>query len=265
MLKTQKLICLMLFFVAFDSLAQNNSNIPLKTRNVFGIVQDSTQETILGASITLLAKTDTLRTITNTEGIFYFKNVKPWVFSIKVEALGFIPKIINGSYNDTKKDITLDPIVLSTKSETLETVIVNGTPTIIYKTDTIEYRAKDYIIRESATIDELLKKMEGVDVEKDGTVSINGQKVEKAKLNGKEIFGGEVKLTVSNLPAEIADKIQFIDDYGISASKTGIKDAEAKKVLNITTKTEKSIGNMSRIDCLDDCTSYYGTGCSGCS
>jgi hypothetical protein len=232
----------------FAQIKPANQDAPVLVRNVLGIVKDSTSESVIGAAVTLYSKTDTLRTATNQEGIFFFKNVKDNVFTIKVDALGFAPKIINGSYSDIKKEITLDPIVLSTNSQILKTVIVNGTPTIIYKTDTVEYRAKDYILRAGATIDELLKKMEGVDVEKDGTVSTNGQKVEAAKLNGREIFGGNVAPTIKNLPADIVDKIQFIDDYGEAAAITGVKDGAAKKVLNITTKTEKSVGNMLRFD-----------------
>jgi hypothetical protein len=223
--------------------SQNVSNTSSK-KNIYGIVQDSVGSGVLGAVVSLYSKNDTLKTITDNEGIFNFTNVKSSVFTIKVEALGFVPKVFNGKYNENQTEITLTPIILNTSFQILETVIVNGTPTIIYKTDTIEYRAKDYVVRAGDKIDELLKKMEGVNVEKDGTVVINGQKVEKSKLNGREIYGGSVATTVQNLPAEIVDKIQFIDDYGTLASRTGNKEGAAQKTLNITTKIEKSIGNI---------------------
>jgi hypothetical protein len=217
---------------------------PLAKRSIYGVVQDSTSESVIGAAVTLFSTKDTLKTRTDNEGIFSFTNVKSSVFTIKVEALGFVPKIFNAKYSDTQAEITLKPIVLSTSFQILETVIVNGTPTIIYKPDTIEYRAKDYVLRAGDKIDELLKKLEGVDVDKDGSVYINGKKVEKSKLNGRELNGGDVNTTVQNLPAEIVDKIQFIDDYGVLASRTGNKDGAAQKTLNITTKTEKSVGNI---------------------
>lgn len=223
--------------------SQNSINIGA-TRNIYGIVQDSVGSGVLGAVVSFYSKTDTLKTITDNDGIFNFTNVKSSVFTIKVEALGFVTKVFNGKYNENQTEITLTPIILNTSFQVLETVIVNGTPTIIYKADTIEYSAKDYVVRAGDKIDELLKKMEGVDVEKDGTVVINGQKVEKSKLNGREINGGSVATTVQNLPAEIVDKIQFIDDYGTLASRTGNKDGASQKTLNITTKIEKSIGNV---------------------
>lgn len=223
--------------------SQKVNNIT-SSRKIYGIIQDSVGSGVLGAVVSLYSTNDTIKTLTDNDGIFNFSNIRSSVFTLKVEALGFVPKVFNGKYNENQTEITLTPIILNTSFQILETVIVNGTPTIIYKTDTIEYRAKDYVIRAGDKIDELLKKMEGVNVEKDGTVVINGQKVEKSKLNGREIYGGSVATTVQNLPAEIVDKIQFIDDYGTLASRTGNKDGAAQKTLNITTKIEKSIGNI---------------------
>lgn len=238
-------VIIFIWFIILPSLlvAQNNKD-PLPKRNIYGIVQDSINESIIGASVTLYSIKDTLKTITDSEGIFSFSNVKSSVFTIKVEALGFVPKVFNAKYSDTQSEITLKPIILNDNYQILEAVIVNGTPTIIYKPDTIEYRAKDYVLRAGDKIEALLKKMEGVDVEKDGTVIINGQKVENSRLNGREINGGDVATTVQNLPAEIVDKIQFIDDYGVLANRTKNKSGIAQKTLNITTKTEKSIGNI---------------------
>jgi hypothetical protein len=240
-----KFLCILIWciFLPYLLLAQTNKE-PLLKRNIFGIVLDSINESVIGASVTLFSVKDTFKTRTDNEGIFSFNNVKSSVFTIKVEALGFVPKIFNAKYSDTQSEITLRPIILNTSYQVLETVIVNGTPTIIYKLDTIEYRASDYVLRAGDKIEELLKKMEGVDVDKDGTVIINGKKVEKSKLNGREINGGDVATTVQNLPAEIVDKIQFIDEYGVLANKTGHKDGSSQKTLNITTKTEKSVGNI---------------------
>lgn len=237
-------ICIAFSKFSFGQSVIKSLDKPLKTKSIYGIVQDSLNESIVNASLTLYSTKDTIKTITDSDGIFNFKNVKSSVFTIKVEALGFVTKVFNGKYNESQTEITLTPIILNTSFQILQTVIVNGTPTIIYKTDTIEYRAKDYVIRAGDKIDELLKKMEGVDVDKDGMVVINGQEVKKSKLNGREIYGSSVATTVKNLPAEIVDKIQFIDDYGTLASRTGNKDGASQKTLNITTKIEKSIGNV---------------------
>lgn len=239
--------------ISFESWAQTKPNNtakpqPIATRQVSGIVKDSTNQTIIGASVTLTSSVDTLRASTNEDGIFVFRNVKSWVFTLNVSSLGYVGKAIAGKYNDATARLTLNPIILKTDSRMLDAVTVNGTPSIVYKTDTIEYRASDYVVRAGATVDELLQKMEGMEVGNDGSVTVNGTAIVKARLNGKDIYGGDVATTIQNLPAEIVDKIQIVDDYGNTAARTGIKDGDPTKILNITTKTEKSVGNMARLN-----------------
>lgn len=236
--------------IALNVSAQNTpaKPKPIPTRQVSGIVKDSTNQTVIGAAVTLTSSADTLRTSTNEDGIFVFRDVKSWVFTVNVSSLGFIGKAISGKYNDATPRLTLDPIILKEDSRMLDAVVVNGTPAIVYKTDTVEYRASDYVVRAGATVDELLQKMEGMEVGNDGSLTVNGTAITRAKLNGKEIYGGDVATAVQNLPAEIVEKIQIVDDYGNTAARTGIKEGDPTKVLNITTKTEKSVGNMARLN-----------------
>lgn len=221
---------------------------PIPFRQVSGVVKDSTDQTIIGASVTLTSSADTIKTSTNEDGIFIFKNVKSWVFKIQVTSIGHVSKVVSGKYNDATPRLTLDPILLKNDEKLLNEVIVSGAPSIVYKTDTVEYRASDYVVRKGATVDELLQKMEGVEVGNDGSVSVNGTAVAKARLNGKDIYGGDVATAIQNLPAEIVDKIQVVDDYGNTAARTGIKEGDPTKVLNITTRQDKSVGNMARLN-----------------
>jgi hypothetical protein len=221
---------------------------PIPLRQVSGVVKDSLDQTVIGATVTLTSTADTLKTSTNEDGIFIFKNVKSWVFKVQVTSLGHVRKVISGKYNDATARITLDPIILKNDEKVLSEVIINGTPSIVYKTDTVEYRASDYVVRKGATVDELLQKMEGVQVGNDGSVTVNGTAIARARLNGKDIYGGDVATAVQNLPAEIVDKVQMVDDYGNTAARTGVKDGDPTKVLNITTRQDKSVGNLARLN-----------------
>ena len=221
---------------------------PIPLRQVSGVVKDSTDQTVIGASVTLTSSADTIKTMTNEDGLFFFKNVKSWVFKIQVTSIGYVSKVVSGKYNDASPRLTLDPIILKNDEKILNEVIVNGSPSIVYKTDTVEFRASDYVVRQGATVDELLQKMEGVEVGNDGSVTVNGTAVAKARLNGKDIYGGDVATAIQNLPAEIVEKIQMVDDYGNTAARTGIKDGDPTKVLNITTRQDKSVGNMARLN-----------------
>lgn len=218
---------------------------PLPTREISGIVKDTTDMGVIGATVTLTSDKDTLKTGTNNDGIFVFKNVKSATYTIVVQSIGFVKTApMRFKQNDMIPRITMDPIILKEESNTLNTVVINGTPSITYKTDTVEYKASDYVVRKNATVDELLKKMEGMEVGTDGSLVHNGETVTKAKLNGKEYLGGDIANAIKNLPAEIVDKIQIVDDYGDQAARTGIKDGDPAKILNITTRTDKSVGNM---------------------
>lgn len=220
---------------------------PLTTREVSGIVKDETGETVIGATITLTSKKDTLRTATNEDGIFVLKDVKLATFVVTIQGIGYETSTRRYLNNDAIKRIVLDPVVLKAKNNQLKEVTINGTPSIVYKTDTVEYRASDYKVRENATVDELLKKMEGMEVGSDGSLTHQGQQVMKAKLNGKDYAGGNLAQAIQNLPADIVEKIQVVDDYGDQAARTGIKDGDPQKVLNITTKADRSVGTTGRL------------------
>lgn len=111
-----------------------------------------------------------------------------------------------------------------------ETMVVQLKPgPVIYKMDTVEYRASAYKVVGNSPMNDLLKKMQGVSVGVDGSITAEGRMVSKVRINGKDVTGGD-----QNLPAGVIANVQMIDDYGDQASKTGIKGPGG--VLNITTK-----------------------------
>lgn len=219
---------------------------PVPFREISGVVRDTTDNTLIGATIVLRSRLDTLRTTSNNDGIFVFKNVKMATFTLTITEVGFVTSVRKYLQNDAVKRLVLEPIVLKAESRMMNEVKINGTPSITYKVDTVEYKASDYKVRENATIDELLKKMEGFEVGTDGSVTHQGQTITKAKLNGKTYAGGDVAQAIQNLPADIVEKIQVVDDYGDVAARTGVKEGDPQKVLNITTKADRSVGTTGR-------------------
>ena len=230
---------------------------PLAFREVSGIVKDTKGITVIGATVSLTSKKDTIQASTNEDGIFIFKNVKLATFVISVKSIGYVSLIRRYLNNDVVKRIILDPIELKSENNVLKEVVINGTPSITYKTDTVEYRASDYKVRENANLDELLKKMEGMEVGTDGTLTHQGQQVMKARVNGKDFAGGSVAQAIQNLPADIVEKVQIVDDYGDQAGRTGVKDGDPTKVLNITTKADRSVGNIVRLTASDGSDGRY--------
>ena len=247
-----RLLIIFLLLVTLTSWAQQRDGKaqpfpPLEFRQVSGVVLDSTGTPVPMANIKLTSAKDSLLVSTDKEGIFIFEKVRMPIFVISTSSVGFKTVVNKYLNNDQAKKIVLTPITLKDQPYLLKEVKVNGAPSIVYKTDTVEYRASDYKVPPYAAVDELLKKMEGIEVGSDGSLYHQGQQVTKAKLNGKVFSGGSVAQAIQNLPANIVDKIQIVDDYGDQAARTGIKDGDPKKVLNITTRADKSIGILATV------------------
>ncbi|TCC96445.1 beta-sandwich domain-containing protein [Pedobacter hiemivivus] len=250
----KKLAVILLLTLSFTEVfsqqpAKKETPPPLPSRQISGIVKDSTDLGVIGATVSLTSDKDTLKTSTNSDGIFVFKDVKSATYTLVVQSIGYEKSpVMRFKQNDIIPRIVMDPIMLKEQKNTLNEVVINGTPSITYKTDTVEYKASDYVVRKNATVDELLKKMEGMEVGTDGSLVHQGETVARAKLNGKEYLGGDIANAIKNLPAEIVDKIQIVDDYGDQAARTGVKDGDPQKILNITTRTDKSVGNMMNLN-----------------
>jgi hypothetical protein len=240
-------ILFFLFLNIFEEVHGQAVGVP-PYKQVNGSVIDSTKLGVIGATVVLTSLKDTLKASTDNQGNYIFQNVKPSVYTISVSSIGYAPsRPLRFKLEETIAIFKINPILLEEEHNLLNEVVINGTPSITYKTDTVEYKASDYTVRQNWTVDELLKKMEGMEVGTNGTLVHQGQPVAKVKVNGKEYVGGDIATAIKNLPAEIIDKIQIVDDYGDEASRTGIKNGDPEKVLNIVTRTDKSVGNMANL------------------
>jgi hypothetical protein len=213
---------------------------------VSGIVKDSLDNPVISAAVKLVSAKDTISALTNLDGVFVFTNVKSSEFVITITSLGY--QTIKRRYlNDAKATrIVLDPIILKNDSKVLNEVVVNGTPDVTVKEDTLEYRAGAYKLKENALAEDLLKKLPGIEVDRDGNVTAQGKAITKVRINGKDFFGGDVKTATQQLPADVIEKVQIIDDYGDQANITGVKDGDPDKILNFTIRKDKNKGYLAR-------------------
>lgn len=214
--------------------------------NINGKILDSAQNPIGNATITLkyifenekiiISKSDSL-------GRINIKKVEQSKFTLKIECIGFQTFVSDYFFPSTHPIINVDPIQLITSRNLLEEVtVIAKVPAIIFKEDTIEYKADSFIVKKDAVVEDLLKKLPGIKVRRDGTIEAQGKIVTKIKVNGKDFFEGDPKTATKNLPANIVDKIQVIDDYGEASGFTGFKNSQAEKIINIQLKKEKKQG-----------------------
>ncbi len=212
------------------------------------VVDSATKKSIDKAVVGLVIKdkpADTTYTFTNEKGEFNFDNVPATNFAVIITNSGYAPVAKFVPVKQVEKSINIGYIILATRAKLLDEVVVETAP-IIIKEDTIEYRADAFKTKEGAVVEDLLKKLPGLQVDKDGNIKAQGKEVTRIKVNGKDFFGGDVKTATKELPANIVDKIQVIDDYGDQAIVSGIKDGDPDKVINIQLKKDKNKGFFGR-------------------
>jgi hypothetical protein len=209
-------------------------------REVGGVVRDSSGTGIPAASVRLVpldGSADSMSTRTNADGVFIFKNVRPSGFTLSVSSLGYRPVHIRSLNPEGAASILLTkPIILKADAIALDQVIVKGAAGVVIKQDTIEFSAADFKLQENAVAEDLIRRLDGVEVDRNGNVSAQGKAVTRVRVNGKDFFGGDVKTATKNIPAKAIDKVQIVQDYGDQANFTGVRDQDPETVINITTK-----------------------------
>ena len=233
---------ILLFIISFVSLQDLSAQVK-------GRVLDSANNKPLDRAIVGLFseanKADTSYTITNEKGEFSFATTPQSNFSVLITSLGYMNgKKFRRIYGG-EKNIDLGIITMVNMSKVLDEIVIHSLP-ITIKEDTVEYRADAFKVKENAVVEDLLKKLPGIQVDKNGNIKAQGKAVTKVKVNGKDFFGGDPKTATRELPANIVDKVQIVDDYGDQATVSGIKDGDPEKVMNIQLKKDKNTGYFGR-------------------
>ncbi len=182
-------------------------------------------------------------TNTATDGKFEFKGIAPGSYRLYVAYLGLQSVTKDFTITAAGGAVDLGSLAMQNTGLDLKTVEILGeVPPVIVKTDTIEFNAGSFKVRENAVVEDVLKKLPGVEVAKDGSIKAQGETVTRVKVDGKEFFGNDPLLATKNLPADMIDKIQVIDQMSEQSQFTGIDDGNREKVINITTKKDKKNG-----------------------
>ena len=213
-----------------------------------GSVKTSSGTILSNASVALYNKTtnDSLKTTTNEKGIFSFTTKGTSRYLIVVSYIGFDNFVKTYDFSDKNTDQSISDILLVPGSNMLGNVTLESQKVQI-KEDTVSYLVDSTMYRTNDKVEQILKNLPGVQVDKDGTVTAQGKQVTKVKVNGKEFFNGDVTTATRELNADMVDKIQIIDDYGDQAAFTGIKDGDPSKTMNIQLKKDKNKGYFGNV------------------
>lgn len=250
------LILLLLLFLSISIYPQSNaqSNSPIRYYTIQGIVIDSLDNSPIEMAVAAIYNTRTNKLIkgefTNKDGKFTLNGLSSSSYSIMVTLLGYdTTRITIPQTMLTRSTITLDTIKLKTSDFLLSDVIVTAEPPeLVVKEDTLEYNAAAFRVEEGAVVEELIKRLPGIEVDEDGKITKpDGKAVRRVFVDGKEFFGTDPKMATRNLTADIVDKVQVIDKKSDLAILTGVEDDEEETIINITIKKGMKKGWMGNI------------------
>jgi hypothetical protein len=212
-------------------------------REVHGTIVDSTKQSIPGSIIKLISdKGDSSITAADNAGKFVFANVQGTKITLSITSIGYQAVKKHYALDNSTTPMMLGNIILQTESNVLQQVTIHGVNEVAFKEDTTEYKASAYKVRDNAPVEDVIKKLPGVDVDVNGNITTQGKQVTKVRINGKDFMGGDVQSITKNLPADVVENIQMIDDYGDQANLTGVKTGEPDKIMNITIRKDRNYG-----------------------
>ncbi len=177
------------------------------------------------------------------DGSFELKNVNRAEYMLRITFVGhktFSYRVSPGS-DQTVVDIGIAKME-EAKTELDEVVVQAEKAPVEIKGDTIVFNATSFKTKQNDNVEELLKKLPGVEVENDGTIKAQGEEVKKVTVDGREFFGRDPKLATRNLPADAVEKVEVFDKKSDQAEFTGIDDGQREKTINLELKEEKRNG-----------------------
>lgn len=183
---------------------------------------------------------------TGKEGEFEIKNVKPGKYVLMVTHPYFADLLDDITVPDN--GLNLKSLAVIPKSKLLQEVIVKTGSPIKIKGDTVVYTADSFKVSANANVEELLKKLPGIQVDKDGKIKAMGEQVEKVLVDGEEFFGDDPGMAVKNLRADAVKEVQVFDKKSEQAEFTGIDDGQKQKTINLKLKDDKKKGYFGKVD-----------------
>ena len=193
-------------------------------------------------------------TVTDENGLFNLSGVAAGRYVLKCSYLGYNDVTRKVTVGQNGRGVNFGVIPMQMEGILLKEAVVMGVKTpIVVKEDTIEYNADTYKTQANAVVEDILKRMPGVEVDSEGKITANGKEVKKILIDGKEFFSDDPKMASKNIPADMINKLQVIDRKSDLARLTGVDDGEDETVINLTVKKGMNNGWFGNL------TGGYGT------
>ena len=230
-LLTKVLTAFFLVFSGISASAQSSFTVKLK------LIDEKTSEPVGFATVSVTPKGDTQASrfvMTDADGKAEISKVRKGTYVLKAEMMGY------KTYEKetlVEKNLDLGEVKLAEDVTVLDAASVSavGNP-IVVKKDTIEYTASSFKTSDNDMLEELLKKLPGVEVGTDGSITANGESITKIMIDGKSFFLDDPQLASKNIPAKIVEKVKVVEKKSDQAKFTGIDDGEEEMVIDLSLK-----------------------------
>ena len=256
-------ITLLLAFWGLATLNAFSQSSEDRGLTVSGNVQDAElKEPMIQATVQLFRQRDSTfvgGTVTDIRGNFSVEVPANGIYRLKISSIGFQP-IQREVTLRRNQSADLGTLLISPDAVILKEAVVTGRAAqIIVKKDTLVYNPDAYRTPEGSPIEELIKRMPGAEVDEDGNITVNGKKIEKILVDGKEFMLGDVETALKNLPVSIIQNVKFYDQQSDQARITGIEDGNKQAVLDFTIKKGMNRGYMTNLDIADGTNHRYAS------
>ena len=208
--------------VSFEGEVRDADNVPIEFANVMAL--DTVKNSISAFAVT------------NREGMFKLMLTKDKPYRLKISFVGFEPFEVVFKAEDTSDSPLL--IKLKPQAQSVEGVEVVQELPVMISGDTVTYKTEAFTDETERKLGDVLEKLPGFEVDENGEIKVQGKKVNKVLVEGKEFFEGDSKLATQNLPANAIDKVQVLRNFNDVAPLRGLGNDE-QMALNIQLKEDK--------------------------
>lgn len=227
---------LSLFLFAFPTFAEGSEE-PKDAGDVKAVLIDGSNGTPVGFATVSLIRSGQSKpskyALSDENGNVKFEGVRKGTYTFRAELLGyeaFTKEIEIGS-----EDIDLGEIKMKVDALQLEAAKVSATGNpVVIKKDTVEYNAASFKTTDNDVLEDLLKKLPGVEVSEDGSITANGETISKITIDGKTFFLDDPQVASKNIPAKLVNKLKVIQKKSEQAEFTGIDDGEEETVIDLS-------------------------------
>lgn len=230
------------FFIFFGLTALS---VQAGTFSIRGKLTGPDKEGLPSATLLLLQAADSTMVnygLTNLEGVFEIRNVKPDSYLLRVSYVGYATLTLPVEPPDGNM-LDMGTVQLQDVRTLLDEVTIEEERIPMrVRGDTIEYDALAFSVRPNEVVEDLIRRMPGIEVDADGSVIAQGEEVRRVTVDGREFFGRDPRMATQNLPADAVSKVHVFDELSERARFTGIDDGQRERTMNLELKEDRRDG-----------------------